>query len=152
MHSSNLLSLENPVFKTYLFYASILVGKMLIMSPLTARWRFRKGVFATPEDTVLRKDSKVKHDDDVERVRRAHLNDLENIPIFLISCCFYILTDPHTFIAINLIRVFTICRIIHTYVYAIHVIPQPTRALVWGVANFINWYMIVVSAIKFVSF
>lgn len=83
------------MFKTYLFYASILVGKMLIMSPLTARWRFRKGVsqllfllcyseyacktyvnniflqvFATPEDTVLRKDSKVKHDDDVERVRR----------------------------------------------------------------------------------
>ena len=31
---------------------------------------------------------------DVERVRRAHQNDLENIPIFLILALFYVTTDP----------------------------------------------------------
>lgn len=38
------LNLENPVVKSFLFYASVLIGKTMFMSPLTARWRFKKGV------------------------------------------------------------------------------------------------------------
>lgn len=37
----NLLSLENPVFCCYLFWATVLVVKMLLMSLLTALQRFR---------------------------------------------------------------------------------------------------------------
>lgn len=40
----HILSVTNPVLKSFLFYASILIGKTMIMSPLTARWRFKKGV------------------------------------------------------------------------------------------------------------
>lgn len=39
--NANLLSLENPVFCCYLFWATVLVVKMLLMSLLTALQRFR---------------------------------------------------------------------------------------------------------------
>jgi hypothetical protein len=39
-----LLSRNNPVFSAYVFYSTILVLKMLAMSPLTVRQRFRKKV------------------------------------------------------------------------------------------------------------
>jgi uncharacterized paraquat-inducible protein A len=39
-----LLSRNNPVFSAYVFYATVLILKMLAMSALTARQRFRKKV------------------------------------------------------------------------------------------------------------
>lgn len=83
---------------------------------------------------------------------RAHLNDIENIPIFLVSGFIYVLTNPDPFVAINLFRLYTFCRISHTIVYAIKVMPQPTRAMVWVTAYCINWYMVIVSAIRFFTY
>jgi len=84
--------------------------------------------FANPED-VKGRVAKVRVDDDVERVRRAHLNDLENIPIFLIVAGFYVLTNPDPYVALNVFRTFTAGRFLHTLVYAVYVVPQPARAL-----------------------
>lgn len=39
-----LLSFDNPVFKAYLFYCALLVLKVMLMAPLTARLRLSKGV------------------------------------------------------------------------------------------------------------
>jgi uncharacterized paraquat-inducible protein A len=39
-----LLSRNNPVFSAYVFYSTILILKMLAMSALTARQRFKKKV------------------------------------------------------------------------------------------------------------
>jgi len=72
---------------------------------------------------------------------RAHLNDLENIPLFLFVCFGYLLTNPNIFIATNLIRLFVAGRIIHTIVYAVVVLPQPSRFLSWFVAYGITIYM-----------
>lgn len=80
---------------------------------------------------------------------RAHRNDLENIPMFLFAGFIYILTNPNAWLAVNLFRTYTFFRIVHTYVYAIHVIPQPARALTWGISYLINWYMVIVSAATF---
>jgi len=41
MASKDLLTLDNPVFCCYLFWATVLVAKMLLMSLLTALQRFR---------------------------------------------------------------------------------------------------------------
>ncbi|XP_065222154.1 microsomal glutathione S-transferase 1-like [Planococcus citri] len=145
------LDINEMVFKSFLFYASILVGKTMIMSPLTARWRFKKRVFISSEDALLR-GSRVGYDDeDIERIRRAHRNDIENIPMFLFAALMYMLTDPVPWVAINLFRLYTLLRFIYTYVYAIRVYPQPTRAIVWGMSYLINWYMIINSTVKFVS-
>lgn len=79
---------------------------------------------------------------------RAHRNDIENIPMFLATGFIYILTDPHPFVAINLFRLYTVCRITHTYVYAIKVYPQPIRAMVWSIGYLINWYMVIISVVS----
>lgn len=58
----------------------------------------------------------LKKDERVERVRRAHLNDLENIPAFLLAAFFYILSEPDVVTALVLIRIAVIARFIHTIV------------------------------------
>ena len=46
-------------------------------------------------ETVFSVVSKVhSENDDVERVVRAHRNDLENIPIFMILALLYVTTNP----------------------------------------------------------
>ena len=46
-------------------------------------------MFANPEDAKDVPGSKVGSDPEVERVRRAHLNDLENIPLFIAIAAVY---------------------------------------------------------------
>nr|CAD7418138.1 unnamed protein product [Timema poppensis] len=66
----DMFSTTNPVFRAYLFYSAVLVVKMLAMSLLTARQRFKHKVFANPEDAAG-KGAKVRFDNtDIERVRR----------------------------------------------------------------------------------
>ena len=56
-------------------------------------------------------------DPDVERVRRAHLNDLENVVPFLLLTPLYLSTGPAPWLAANLIRGFAAARIVHTVGY-----------------------------------
>merc|ERR1712018_556219 len=64
----------------------------------------------------------------VERVRRAHLNDMENILPFFCLGILYIFTNPALSTAVLVFRIFAACRIVHSVVYLL-VIPQPARAL-----------------------
>ncbi|XP_062138185.1 microsomal glutathione S-transferase 1 isoform X1 [Drosophila sulfurigaster albostrigata] len=136
-----LISLNNEVFRCFMGWSAVLVLKMFGMSLLTGLWRFITLTFANPEDLMSPK-LKVKFDDpNVERVRRAHRNDLENILPFFIVGLLYTLTNPSAFIAINLFRAVGISRIVHTLVYAVVVVPQPARALSFFVALGATAYM-----------
>ncbi|XP_060877044.1 microsomal glutathione S-transferase 1-like [Metopolophium dirhodum] len=139
-----LFMISNPVFECYAFYGSILILKMIMMSFLTALQRFRKKVFISPEDTAISKGGgEIRYDDpDVERVRRAHLNDLENIPIFLITGLLLVASKPQEMIANNLFRIYTFVRIMHTISYAVFVLPQPTRAILFIAGAIINIIMV----------
>lgn len=81
------------------------------------------------------------NDPEVERVRRAHRNDLENILPYLFVGLFYVLTNPSLAVAKLLFQVAAIARIIHTIVYAVIVLPQPTRGIVWAIHYIITIYM-----------
>lgn len=144
-----LLSRGNPVFEGFAFYAGILILKMILMAPLTGIQRFRKKAFANPEDTVAHGVDVKNDDEDVERVRRAHLNDLENIPIFLLTGVLFVLTDPDVVFALMLFRLYTLTRIIHTIVYAIYVVRQPARVIAFLVGLIINIIMIIFVFINF---
>ncbi|CAF1223817.1 unnamed protein product [Adineta steineri] len=124
-------TLSNTVFRSFLFYAVASVLKMMLMSLLTSRQRFRKKAFANPEDIKPGKEKKIQpttSDPDVERVRRNHLNDIENvIPFVLIGFC-YIACNPDPNIALWHFRVFFFSRLFHTFAYQIP-LPQPSRAL-----------------------
>ncbi|KAK4884467.1 hypothetical protein RN001_000738 [Aquatica leii] len=147
------MSLENPVFTCYLTYICILTLKMMLMSILTGMQRKKHQVLASPEDAKLSpgKNFKKSHED-VDRVRRAHLNDLENIPIFMAVGYVYAMTNPSLTTAAMLFRIYTAARCIHTYVYAIHVVPQPARGIAWGIGFLIAGYMAVASICHFAQF
>lgn len=81
------LSLQNPVFAVYAVAAAIMILKAVSMSWLTVvRMMQAKGGFRSPED--LRKTPlnptpdprQLEPNESVERIRRIHMNDLENLP------------------------------------------------------------------------
>lgn len=80
---------------------------------------------------------------------RAHLNDLENIPFFLVVALIYLLTGPPQHLAINLFRIYAVARISHTLVYTVFIMPQPTRALAYGVGWVVKAYMAFQSLLYF---
>lgn len=99
-------------------------------------------VFANKED-LQAKSAKISYDDpDVERVRRAHRNDLENIlPWFMVTYV-WLGTNPSYAVASFLIRAFVVSRIAHTIVYAV-VPAQPWRAIAFFVGYGITGYQAV---------
>ena len=84
-------------------------------------------------------------DPDIERVRRNHLNDIENIVPFAVIGFFYVAMNPNARTALWHFRVFFLSRIFHTIAYQVKVrlpirshrfisvfqlpLPQPSRAL-----------------------
>ncbi|KPJ13603.1 Microsomal glutathione S-transferase 1 [Papilio machaon] len=135
------LTVTNPLIQVYIIHSAVLALKLIAVSSMTGYTRLTRRVFANPED-VKNFRGVVKLDDPVvERTRRAHMNDLENIPAFWILGALYVTTGPGIGWTTLLFRVFTVCRIIHTVVYVLPVVPQPSRAIAYGIPYIINWYM-----------
>merc|ERR1711997_487102 len=134
-----IMNVDQDLFSAYAFYAGVVTVKMLIMSFLTARQRFANGVFISSED-IKGTPYKTGINENVERVRRAHQNDIENILPFLILGFLYIFTNPAYSTALLFFRLFVGARILHTIVYLM-VIPQPARALCFFINQGINLFM-----------
>merc|ERR1711997_89846 len=135
----NMLNVEKDLFQAYAFYTAIVVFKMMIMSFLTARQRFKTMTFISSED-AKQPGTKCGSNEDIERVRRAHQNDIENVVPFAILGFLYIFTAPAYGTALLCYRLFVGARILHSIVYLL-VIPQPSRALAFFVGIFVNLFM-----------
>jgi glutathione S-transferase len=135
------ISLDNEAVRSFLFYSGVLGLKTLGMSMLTGHMRHKKKAFANEEDASMLKVDVRLNDPDVERVRRAHLNDLENIPMFFAVGALYLTTEPSEELAINLFRAYAAGRVLHTLVYAVKPLPQPSRAIAFSIPFFITVYM-----------
>ncbi len=61
----------------------------------------------------------VTNDPAVERIRRNHLNDIENIIPFVLVGLFYVGTNPDRDVALWHFRVFFISRVLHTLTYQV---------------------------------
>ncbi|XP_061164787.1 microsomal glutathione S-transferase 1-like isoform X1 [Saccostrea echinata] len=138
MHS--MLSYDNPLFGKFAFYSGVVIGKTLLMSALTVRQRLTYKIFANPEDVEgLGGKEPTVSDQRVERVRRCHQNDIENVLPFVLVGSFYIVTDPDPWWATLLFRVFALSRCLHTVCYMVP-IPQPSRFMScltgWGITAF----------------
>ncbi|KAJ8038403.1 Microsomal glutathione S-transferase 1 [Holothuria leucospilota] len=129
-----LYSAEFQVFATYV---AILGLKMMVLSFLTMSERVLKGVFVTREDyeafgdpsfskQQIRRKTEEK-DLYIERIRRCHRNDLENITVFILVGLIYLFcTKPTPDSAILHFRVFAGARIFHSLAYLLP-LPQPCR-------------------------
>merc|ERR1712002_1102347 len=91
-------------------------------------------------EDATRPGTKTGVDENVERVRRAHQNDIENVVPFLILGFIYIFTNPALSTALLVFRLFVGARILHTIVYLL-IIPQPARALTFFVNVGVNLFM-----------
>jgi glutathione S-transferase len=141
------LSLQNPVFATYVIAATLMILKAVSMSWLTvARMLQEKGGFRSPED--LRKTplnpapdpQQLERNERVERIRRIHLNDLENLPFFLASGFLYVLTGPSLLLARWLLYGYVVSRLLHFGAYAT-ARTHDTRATLWTVGSLIIIFM-----------
>merc|ERR1712083_48388 len=133
------MNVDEELFKAYAFYAVVVTVKFMSMAFFTARKRFATGTFISSEDAT-RPGTKTVLNEDVERVRRAHQNDIENIVPFLFLGLLYIFTNPAYSSALLAFRVFVGARILHTIVY-LNVIPQPARALTFFTGVGVNLYL-----------
>jgi glutathione S-transferase len=114
------LSLQNPVFVTYVIAATIMILKVVSMSWLTVvRMTQAKGGFRSPEDirkTPLNPDPNPKQlepNERVERIRRIMLNDLENVPFFLFAGLLFVLTGPSLTLTRCLLYGYVVSRLLH---------------------------------------
>jgi glutathione S-transferase len=147
MTAMDKLSLHNPLFTTYLVAASILILKALAMSWLTVyRMMREKAGFRAPEDLLKTRLNPNPHpaqldpNEKVERIRRIHLNDLENIPFFLVSGLLFVLTDPSLWVARALLYGYVVSRLLHFAAY-LSAQTHDLRANLWTVGSLILIYM-----------
>ncbi len=143
----NHLTLHNPVFATYAIAATIMILKSVGMSWLTvARMVKANGGYRSPEDIKQTPfnpkpdPSQLERNEDVERVRRIHLNDLENIPFFLAAGLFYVLTDPSLLLARVLFFGYVVTRLLHFAAY-LTARTHDTRAALWTPGSLIIVFM-----------
>lgn len=118
------LRLHNPVFRTYVVAASIMILKGVGMSWLTVvRMMQESGGFRSPED--IRRTPINPHPDPaqlrpnerVERVRRIQLNDLESLPFFFAAGLLYVFAEPGMRTAQWLLYGYVITRLSHFIAY-----------------------------------
>ncbi|XP_053719261.1 microsomal glutathione S-transferase 1.1 [Synchiropus splendidus] len=136
--------MDSEILRAFTTYAIIVILKMMLMSPLTSYFRLTRKVFANLEDSKLVSPildkALVRVDPAVERVRRCHLNDLENVIPFLAVGFLYALTGPELSTALLHYRIFAGARIFHTFAYIL-AFPQPCRALGFMVGLLVTVHM-----------
>jgi uncharacterized MAPEG superfamily protein len=119
--------------RLYAICALLLVLKMMAVGTVTSVLRIRKSVFASPEDyRFQRLEPTGRADPEIERARRAHRNDLENVLPFLAVGPIYALCEPSALGAWVCFVGFTTARILHSVFYLRGLMPHRTIAFAIG--------------------
>jgi glutathione S-transferase len=141
------LSLQNPLFATYAIAATLMILKAVGMSWLTVvRMMQEKGGFRSPEDirkTPLNPEPnprQLEPNERVERIRRIQLNDLENLPFFLVAGLLFVLTEPPLLLTQGLLYGYVVSRLLHFAAYFTER-THDTRATFWTVGSLILIFM-----------
>jgi len=143
---SEIFTLDNENFQLYVKCCAALSLNTLLKAPLTGMVRRANGAVENMEDAAMfakgdtekAKKMMVKNEN-VERVRRAHQNDLENVPFFMTLGLLYICTNPCPTLVKYHFLGFTGCRLLHTFSYLV-LQKQPWRAISFlgGVASCVS--------------
>ena len=120
----NLFTIENPVFVTYMITAALMVLKIMGQGWMTV-YRMLKSDsgLASPEDLqvgLINKNPRPEQlelNDYVDRSRRMHRNDLENIPAFLACGLLFVAAGPELMMANIVMYGFVAARLLHALAY-----------------------------------
>lgn len=118
-------SMSNPVFVTYAITASIMILKLMGQGWMTV-YRMLKvdAGMLNPEDIKAGltnrnpRPEQLELNDYVDRSRRMHHNDLENIPAFLGAGLLFVAVGPSLLLANILMYSFVGARALHALAYA----------------------------------
>lgn len=119
------LSTDNPVFVTYMITAALMILKIMGQGWMTV-YRMMKSDsgLVSPEDIQVGAFNKnprpeqLALNDYVDRSRRMHRNDLENIPAFLACGLIFVAAGPSLLLANILMYTFVAARLAHAVAYA----------------------------------
>lgn len=144
-----MINLQEPVFATYAIAASLMMLKAVAMSWLTV-WRMMRemGGYRAPDDlkkTPLNPQpdaSQLLPNERVERIRRIQMNDLENLPYFLVSGFLFVLTEPSLLLARVALYGYVMSRFAHFLAYLTAQIHD-VRAGLWTIGSLILVFMTV---------
>ena len=116
-------------FRVYAAVSAVLIIKMVLLAFATIAFRVKATAFANPED--MPDGRKAEPDDTVERLRRIHRNDLENILPFVFLGMLYVLVGaPLSGIQIYGYT-FLIARFLHSAFYFVKV--SKLRSLMFAI-------------------
>lgn len=142
------LDYSDPLFRTFALAATAMIAKTFGMAWMTV-WKMQtlRTGFRAPEDlraTALNpapRPDQLAPDERVERWRRIHHNDLENIPFFLAGGFLYVLTDPALIQAQIVLYGYVVTRLMHLWAYA-SARTHDLRATFWTLGQILMLWML----------
>ena len=124
---------SEPLVRLYAVVYVLLGLKMAAVGNYTSILRLRRKIFATPEDYALQGMApRTTRDEDIERTRRAHQNDVENIPLFWALGFVFLMTYPPLVAAEIYLVGFLLARTAHSIFYIRSMQPHRTIAFALG--------------------
>lgn len=123
-----------PAFQPLVLLTVLLILKMGAVAFITSNERRKAKVVLNPEDTGVNPGSHVEPDEAAStlRAKRAHLNDVENIPVFLVLALIFTLTGCSATAGWAYFGVYFVARTLHTVFYLKAVQPWRTAAFFVG--------------------
>ena len=137
MSIDTVLTLDNPVFHSYVLAAAIMLLKLMLQPWMTVQRMMKaRAGFRSPEDakkSPLNPEpvaGQLEPNEYVERSRRLNLNDLESIPGFLAAGFLFVLAGPPLWLALLLIWTYVGARAAHFVAYVTAQLHD-VRATLW---------------------
>jgi len=151
---STILSLDNPVFQTYVLAAGLMILKLMLQPWMTVvRMMKVGGGFRSPEDARKSplnpkpQPGQLEVNEYVDRSRRINLNDLESIPGFLAAGFLLVLAQPPLLLAQILIWTYVASRAAHFVAYVTAQLHD-VRAFCWTLGSLSVIVMAVYALVK----
>ena len=143
----NLLTFDNPVFRWYAAAAAVMIVKMMSQGWITVFRMIKvKGGYRYPEDANKGpanpnpRQDQLAPNEYVQRSRRMHENDTENVPLFLVAGLIYVSTGPGLVLAASLFSAYVLSRLAHFYV-VLTARSHEMRATFWTIGSVIIYFM-----------
>ncbi|MEP3431477.1 MAG: MAPEG family protein [Roseibium sp.] len=121
----DLLNLENPVFEVYAITSALMALKLMLQGWMTVyRMLKTNSGLVSPEDLQVGlinqspDPSQLEINDYVDRSRRLHRNDLENIPAYWAVGLLFVAVDPLLWLSQTLMYGFVLTRLAHFVAYS----------------------------------
>lgn len=129
---------QDPVLQAYALSASVIAFSLYALGFLTAKTRADRRVVVNSEDAGINRGAQVAEHEhaDVLRIKRAHLNALENAVPFFALGLLYTMSAPSPTLARALFGAFVVARLLHAVFYLKAI--QPFRTLTFVTGALIN--------------